>query len=81
MRCCRRYLDETLTYFQLPPADWASVQSTNPIERLMKTLRDESRSWGSFADAASCERLMYAITIDQNSHHEAVPRLESAQLS
>lgn len=61
--CLEQDLEELLTFLKLN-LDWVmrpTIRTTNPIERTFRELRKRIRPMCSFADRASCERILYGL--------------------
>jgi putative transposase len=61
-------IEETLTYFRLPPAHRKHMKSTNMLERLNEEIRRRTYVVRIFPNAESCLRLVRALTVER---HEA----------
>jgi putative transposase len=46
-------IDETLSYYELPPEHWRCLRTNNPLERLMREIRRRTRVVGAFPDGKS----------------------------
>jgi putative transposase len=79
--CLEKDLDTLLTFFDFPPEIWEHIRTTNYIERSFKEVRRRTRSISCFANAESCERIMYAIFIYLNSKWESDPLIQFAHNS
>ena len=55
-------IEETLTYFRLPLAHRKHMKSTNMLERLNEEIRRRTYVVRIFPNAASCLRLVRALT-------------------
>ena len=53
-------IEETLSYYQLPPEHWRCLRTNNPLERLMREIRRRTRVVGSFPDGNSALMLVAA---------------------
>jgi putative transposase len=53
-------LEETLSYYQLPPEHWRCLRTNNPLERLMREIRRRTRVVGAFPDGNSALMLVVA---------------------
>ena len=53
-------VDETLTYYDFPPAHWIRIRTNNPLERLLREIRRRTRVVGSFPDGHSALMLSAA---------------------
>lgn len=51
-------IDETLSYYSMPPGHWRCLRTNNPLERLMREIRRRTRVVGAFPDGKSA--LMYS---------------------
>ena len=57
------------------------IRTTNYIERSFKEVRRRTRSISCFANADSCERIMYAVFVYLNSKWESDPLIQFAHNS
>ena len=53
-------IDETLSYYALPPEHWRCLRTNNPLERLMREIRRRTRVVGAFPDGQSAQMLVAA---------------------
>jgi len=53
-------IDETLSYYDLPPEHWRCLRTNNPLERLMREIRRRTRVVGAFPDGNSALMLVAA---------------------
>jgi len=53
-------IEETLSYYQLPPQHWRCLRINNPLERLMRKIRRRTRVVGAFPDRKSALMLVVA---------------------
>ena len=53
-------IDETLSYYALPPEHWRCLRTNNPLERLMREIRRRTRVVGGFPDGKSALMLVAA---------------------
>ncbi len=53
-------IDETLSYYAMPPEHWRCLRTNNPLERLMREIRRRTRVVGAFPDGQSA--LMLVVT-------------------
>jgi putative transposase len=53
-------MDETLSYYSLPPEHWRCLRTNNPLERLMREIRRRTRVVGAFPDGNSALMLVAA---------------------
>jgi len=79
--CLERDLDALLMFFDFPPEMREHIRTTNYIERSFKEVRRRTRSISCFANAESCERIMYAVFIYLNAKWESDPLFEFAHNS
>lgn len=59
--CLRDDLDELLTVLDFPDAQRVKLRTTNVIERCFREVRRRTRPIGCFTNAASCDRITYAV--------------------
>lgn len=53
-------IDETLSYYAMPPEHWRCLRTNNPLERLMREIRRRTRVVGAFPDGQSALMLAAA---------------------
>jgi transposase-like protein len=53
-------IDETLSYYAMPPEHWRCLRTNNPLERLMREIRRRTRVVGAFPDGESALMLVAA---------------------
>ncbi len=53
-------IEETLSYYALPPEHWRCLRTNNPLERLMREIRRRTRVVGAFPDGQSALMLVAA---------------------
>jgi transposase-like protein len=53
-------IDETLSYYNMPPEHWRCLRTNNPLERLMREIRRRTRVVGAFPDGQSALMLVAA---------------------
>ncbi len=53
-------IEETLSYYALPPEHWRCLRTNNPLERLMREIRRRTRVVGAFPDGNSALMLVAA---------------------
>lgn len=56
----RESIDETLTYYDFPPAHWRRIRTNNPLERIMREIRRRTNVVGAFPDGNSALMLVAA---------------------
>ena len=77
-------IDETLTYYDLPPEHWTRIRTNNVIERLNREIRRRTRVVSTFPDGNSalmllCARLHHvAGTQWENKKYMSMKHLEAA---
>ena len=59
--CLRADLDELLTFLDFPEPQRVKLRTTNVIERCFREVRRRTRPIGCFTNAASCDRITYAV--------------------
>ena len=59
--CLRQDLDELLTVLDFPTAQRVKLRTTNVIERCFREVRRRTRPIGCFTNAASSDRIIYAV--------------------
>ena len=59
--CLREDLDELLTFLEFPEVQRVKLRTTNVIERCFREVRRRTRPIGCFTNAASCDRITYAV--------------------
>jgi transposase-like protein len=52
-------LSDSLSFYNLPMCWWKQARTNNPIERLIKTLRQRLRNMGCFYDDSAIERAVF----------------------
>ncbi len=53
-------IDETLSYYAMPPEHWRCLRTNNPLERLNREIRRRTRVVGAFPDGQSALMLVAA---------------------
>ena len=53
-------INETLSYYAMPPEHWRCLRTNNPLERLMREIRRRTRVVGAFPDGQSALMLVAA---------------------
>ena len=53
-------IEETLSYYALPPGHWRCLRTNDPLERLMREIRRRTRVVGAFPDGKSALMLVAA---------------------
>ena len=79
--CLRVDLDELLTVLDCPPAQRVKLRTTNVIERCFREVRRRTRPIGCFTNAASCDRIIYAVFHRLNTQWQDRPLKEFTQFT
>jgi transposase-like protein len=79
--CLAQDLEPLLAFFACPPAHWRRVRTTNAIERAFREVRRRTRPMSCFTNAASCDRIIYAVIHHLNTKWERPSRREFTQNS
>jgi putative transposase len=79
--CLREDLDELLTFLDFPAAQRVKLRTTNVIERCFREVRRRTRPIGCFTNAASCDRIIYAIFHRLNTIWQEKPLKEFTQFT
>lgn len=79
--CLRQDLDELLTVFDFPEAQRVKLRTTNVIERCFREVRRRTRPIGCFTNAASCDRIIYAVCHRLNTLWQEKPLKEFTQFT
>jgi putative transposase len=73
VRCIEKDLETLLAFFDFPKELRQIIRTTNMIERSFREVRRRTRPIGCFNNAASCERITYAVISYQNAQWEGKP--------
>jgi transposase-like protein len=76
VRCLERDLAELLACFTCPPAHRRKVRTTNALERAFREVRRRVRPMSCFTNAASCDRIVFAVISHLNAQWERHPLRE-----
>jgi putative transposase len=79
--CLRDDLDELLTFLDFPAAQRVKLRTTNVIERCFREVRRRTRPIGCFTNAASCDRIIYAVFHRLNTLWQDRPLKEFTQFT
>ena len=71
VKCLEQDLEETLEFLAVPEADWDTIRTTNPIERVFREVRRRIRTISCFSNRQSVDRMFYAILTFQNRQWDA----------
>jgi len=85
VKCLEKDMEYMLRYFDFPKAHRKKIRTTNAIERSFREVRRRVRTMSCFNNAASCDRIIFAIFNHLNKHWKERPfkrfnQLEKAQL-
>jgi putative transposase len=81
IKCVEVDLDNLLTCFDFPKKMRKHIRTTNLIERSFREVRKRTRPISCFGNAQSCERVIYAVIVYENSKLEGKPFMKSAHNS
>lgn len=73
VECLAKDLEEMLTFYSMPESHWKTIRTTNLIERIFREVRRRTRPMTSFANKASCDRVLFAVFEDFNRRWESHP--------
>jgi transposase-like protein len=79
--CLAQDLEELLAFFTCPAAHWRKIRTTNAIERAFREVRRRTRPMSCFTNAASCDRIVYAVIHHLNTAWERHPLVKFTQKS
>jgi len=79
--CVQEDLDELLTVLDFPEAQRVKLRTTNVIERCFREVRRRTRPIGCFTNAASCDRIIYAVFHRLNTIWQEKPLKEFTQFT
>lgn len=71
--CLERDLEPLLNFLACPPSHRRMVRTTNAIERCFREVRRRTRPMSCFNNAASCERIIYAVFSHLNRNWKGHP--------
>jgi transposase-like protein len=71
--CLERDLESMLTFLDLPVEHRKKMRTTNIIERLFREVRRRTNPMTCFANAASCDRIIYSVFARFNHRWESRP--------
>ncbi len=74
--CLERDLGEIFNCFACPPGHRTKTRTTNAIERAFREVRRRVRPMTCFTNAASCDRIVYAVITHLNAQWERHPLKE-----
>jgi putative transposase len=79
--CLREDLEELLTFLTFPAVQRVMLRTTNVIERCFREVRRRTRPIGCFTNAASCDRITYAVFHRLNTQWQERPLKAFTQFS
>ncbi len=79
--CLRQDLEELLTFLDFPEAQRVKLRTTNVIERCFREVRRRTRPIGCFTNAASCDRIIYAVFHRLNTIWQEKPLTQFTQFT
>jgi len=79
--CVREDLDELLAFLAFPEPQRVMLRTTNVIERCFREVRRRTRPIGCFTNAASCDRITYAVFHRLNTQWQARALLAFTQFT
>jgi transposase-like protein len=79
--CLERDLPDLLAFFACPRAHWRRVRTTNALERAFREVRRRTRPMSCFTNAASCDRIIYAVLHHLNTQWAQHPVAQFTQNS
>ena len=85
VKCLEKDAEYMLRFFDFPKPHRKKIRTTNPIERSFREVRRRIRTMSCFNNAASCDRIIFAIFNHLNKHWKEHPfkrfnQLEKGQL-
>jgi transposase-like protein len=73
--CLEQDFEDMLAFFDCPKAYWVRLRTTNMIERVFREVRRRTRPMSCFQNAASMDRIIFAIFFRLNSIWRRKPLL------
>lgn len=77
--CLEKDLESMLTFLDLPTEHRKMMRTTNVIERLFREVRRRTNPMTCFANAASCDRIIYSVFARFNHKWEGRPLAQFTQ--
>jgi len=71
--CLEKDLNDMLSFFDYPKEHRKKIRTTNAIERSFREVRRRVRTMNCFSNAASCDRIMFAVLNHLNKHWKERP--------
>lgn len=79
--CLEQDLEALLAFFTCPAPHWRKIRTTNAVERAFREVRRRTRPMSCFTNAASCDRIIYAVIHHLNAKWGRHPHREFTQKS
>lgn len=79
VECLAKDLEEMLSFYSMPREHWKKIRTTNLIERIFREVRRRTRPMTSFANTASCDRVIFAVFDSFNKRWERRPLRDFTQ--
>jgi transposase-like protein len=73
VHCLEKDLNDMLNFFDYPKEHRKKIRTTNAIERSFREVRRRVRTMNCFSNAASCDRIMFAVLNHLNKHWKERP--------
>jgi len=73
VHCLEKDLNDMLNFFDYPKEHYKKIRTTNAIERSFREVRRRVRTMNCFSNAASCDRIIFAIFYHLNKHWKERP--------
>lgn len=73
VHCLEKDMAHMLNFFDYPKEHRKKIRTTNAIERSFREVRRRVRTMNCFSNAASCDRVMFAILNHLNKHWKEHP--------
>lgn len=73
VHCLEKDLSDMLNFFDYPKEHRKKIRTTNAIERSFREVRRRVRTMNCFTNAASCDRIIFAIFNHLNKHWKEHP--------
>lgn len=73
VNCLEKDLSDMLNFFDYPKEHRKKIRTTNAIERSFREVRRRVRTMNCFTNAASCDRIIFAIFNHLNKHWKEHP--------
>ena len=80
VHCLEKDLATMLNFFDCPKEHRKKIRTTNAIERAFREVRRRVRTMNVFSNAASCDRIMFAVLNHLNKHWKDHPFKKFNQL-